>query len=309
MMPSVALAVTDCSFTTIGTVMKLDADCTTDTTILVPDGFTLDGNGRTITAVDPVAGHFMGAVVKNGGAAANVQNLVVTTSELADVCDAGGDRLRGIMFEGASGSITHNTVLNINQGLSGCQEGNAIEIRNEPFDGTHPNTMTVEVSHNSVYDWQKTGIVSNGDVDVNVHHNNVGNSFSDMLYIAGNGIQFGFGATGSSSHNNIEGNQWCGPSDFAATAILIFEADGVELISNKITGNSDIGMYLFGDGLTADKNKVSDDDLIADCNQFGYDIGIGNYGSGNSINKNMLSGFDTSFDGPVDEKNKVRPDN
>lgn len=39
------LAVTDCTFTTVGTTITLDADCTTDATILIPNGFTLDGAG------------------------------------------------------------------------------------------------------------------------------------------------------------------------------------------------------------------------------------------------------------------------
>ncbi len=116
-----AEAASTCSFTVVGTVMTLNADCTTDTTLLVPDGFTLNGNGYTITAVDPPAGSFKGAVVMNGGATAFVANLTVDALALANVCDAGANRLRGIMFEGASGSITHVTVTNINQGPSGCQ--------------------------------------------------------------------------------------------------------------------------------------------------------------------------------------------
>ncbi len=50
----------------------------------------------------------------NGGATAYVKNLTVTVSGLANVCDGGADRLRGIMFEGASGSITHNAILDLN---------------------------------------------------------------------------------------------------------------------------------------------------------------------------------------------------
>jgi hypothetical protein len=88
-------------------------DCTTDATLTVPDGFTLDGNGFTITAVDPPGGHFVGAVVKNAGATAHVVDLTVTTLNLANVCDAVDDRLRGIMFQGASGSIRGNTVVNL----------------------------------------------------------------------------------------------------------------------------------------------------------------------------------------------------
>jgi hypothetical protein len=108
------------------------ADCTTDHTITVSNGFTLDGAHHTITAVDPVAGHFVGAVVQNASTVANVKNLGVTTSNLATVCDGGADALAGIRLDGASGSITGNTVSGLQQGTSGdgCQEGNAIEVRN-----------------------------------------------------------------------------------------------------------------------------------------------------------------------------------
>ena len=43
-----------CVFTTNdkAKTVSLVADCTTDTTIGVPDGYTLDGKGFTITAVD-----------------------------------------------------------------------------------------------------------------------------------------------------------------------------------------------------------------------------------------------------------------
>src|SRR5690348_10376013 len=90
-------AASTCVFTTVGRVMVLKSNCTTDTTILIPNGFTLDGRGHTITAVDPAGGHFVGAVIENGGTVANVINLHVTVSGLADVCDDGEARLRGIM--------------------------------------------------------------------------------------------------------------------------------------------------------------------------------------------------------------------
>jgi len=44
-----ASAVTDCQFTTSGSVMKLQADCTTDDTIFIPAGMALDGAHHTIT--------------------------------------------------------------------------------------------------------------------------------------------------------------------------------------------------------------------------------------------------------------------
>ncbi|MEW6044655.1 MAG: right-handed parallel beta-helix repeat-containing protein [Thermoproteota archaeon] len=302
-----AMATNDCQFTTLENTITLENDCMTDETILIPDGFTLDGKQHTITAVDPTAGHFLGAVVKNAGSVAHVRNLVITTDNLANVCDPASPvdtRLRGILFVGASGSITHNTVLDVNQGPSGCQEGNAIEVRNAPFDDTHPNTVYVEIAHNKVSDYQKTGIVANGDVSVNIHHNEISSTATPQL--AANSIQLGFGATGTVAHNKIDGNQWCGPSNFAATAILIFAANNAIILKNNIGGNSDIGIYGFGDNLTIDGNKVFDSTSIADCNVNGYDIGIGNYGTNNSVTKNKVGGFDLPFDGDIGNKNKVK---
>jgi hypothetical protein len=147
--PVAAGAATTCTFTTVGTTMTLDGDCPTDATIVVPDGFTLDGAGYTITAVDPPGGHVLGAIIKNGGSTASVMNVTATTSGLANVCDGGDDRLRGILFDGASGDIVWNTVRDINQGPSGCQEGNAIEIRKAPFDTTRVD-VSVTISDNHV---------------------------------------------------------------------------------------------------------------------------------------------------------------
>ncbi len=69
-----------CAFTTNAKTktVTLVADCTTDTTIGVEDGYTLDGKGFTITAVDASSGaSFEGAVVQNDGAAMNVKNLKI----------------------------------------------------------------------------------------------------------------------------------------------------------------------------------------------------------------------------------------
>lgn len=299
-----ALAVTDCTFTTAVNTMKLDGDCMTDATILIPDGFTLDGKGHTITAVDPAGGHFTGAVVANAGANASVKNLTVTVAGLSNVCDADDNRLRGILLEGASGSITHNNVIGINQGPSGCQEGNAIEVRNEPFDGTHPNTLFVEIAHNTVTDYQKTGIVANGDVDVNIHHNAVGAS-ATQENLAANSIQLGYGAMGSAAHNNIEGNQWMGTSDYAATAVLVYLADGVEVSNNNIRGNSDIGVYFYANNGTVHNNRIFDEG--PDHPNSGYDYGLGNWGTNNSVTNNKVRGFEIPYDGMTGGNNKAIP--
>lgn len=298
-----AQATTDCSFTVSGATMTLEASCTTDETIVVPDGATLDGSGHTIAAVDPPTDHFRGAVVANGGGEAHVVDLTVTADSLANACDGGADRLRGIMLEGASGSISGSRVVGINHGPSGCQEGNAIEIRNAPFDGTHPATVSVEIAHNVVAGYQKTGIVANGDVDVSVHHNDVGSS-ATQENLAANGIQLGFGARGAVTHNHVDGNQWMGVTSWAATAVLLFDADAAHVSRNNIRGNSDIGVYIYGDGATAVNNRVFDEG--ADHPNSGYDIGLLSWGANDVVN-NKVRGFRTPFYGVTDDSNKAIP--
>lgn len=306
-LPISSQAQSTCVFTydPVALTMTLTGDCTTDTTIDILDGYTLEGAGYTITAVDPEGDHFRGAVVKNLGVTAHVTNLTVTTSNLANVCDhvVGADRLRGIMFEGASGSILKNTVFNLNQGASGCQEGNAVEVRNAPFDGTHLSTQTVEIAHNQLSSWQKSGIVCNGDVSCDVHHNTIGPS-ATQANLAANSVQFGFGALGKIQHNHIAQNSWKGPSDFVATAILVFlGGDGIVIKQNNLMeGNADVGIYFFASNGVVDNNRVfetGEDGL--------YDFGIVNWGLNNQVTNNKVRGYDTPYDNVEDGNNKVIP--
>lgn len=248
-----AHADSSCDFSVRDTTMELTADCITDVTILVPEGFTLDGAGHLITAVDPPGGHFLGAVVANAGAHANVMNLRITASNLADVCDvynktAGTDfRLRGIQFKGASGEITNNTVTDINQGAeNNCREGAGIEVRNDPTDGTHPNTQTVEVSRNVVMNYQMVGIVAVGDVSVRIHHNRVSGSTGA---VPASGIQLSHHAIGEISGNIITDN-WCRPvirqqgkaigqQPWVAAGILLYniEMPNIKVFNNDLRDN------------------------------------------------------------------------
>ena len=236
---------TTCTFTTVGTTMTLDGDCTTDTTIAIPNGYTLDGNGHTITAVDPSGGHFKGGIVENAGSVAHVTDLGVATSGLGNVCDSGDDRLRGILFDGASGSITDSIVTDINQGASGCQEGNGIEVRNFPLT---PNTVYVTIADNVITGYQKTGIVANGEVSVAVTGNMVVGA-GPVPYIAQNGIQLGFGASGEVRGNDISGNYYGGCSNQEAAqtgctpwvsgGLLLYDVDAnsVQHSMNQYRGN------------------------------------------------------------------------
>lgn len=226
-----AAAASGCLFASVGTTMTLRDDCVTDATILIPDGFTLDGSTKTITAVDPWRGHFRGAVVASGGATAHVRHLVVDTLGLADVCNAGADRLRGILFDGASGSIVSNHVRNINQGASGCDEGIGIEIR----EGAIGADVVVRVAENAVINYQKAGILASGRVDLTIRDNHVTGA-GPAGYIAQNGIQLGLGATGTVERNAVSAND-ATASSLVSCGLMVFEPDGVRAEGNRLVRN------------------------------------------------------------------------
>lgn len=281
----------------------LTSNISTTQTILIPDGFTLDGNGYTITAVDPPGGHFLGAVVMNAGGTAHVKNLTVTTSSLANVCDAGVNRLRGILFDGASGSIANCTVININQGASGCQEGNGIEVRNF---GSSPRRIIVRIAHNTVVNYQKTGIVANGNVDATIT-DNVVTGAGPVGYIAQNGVQVGFGATGSVMRNQVSGNSYTGSSTASGGILVlggpfyssIFPAFCVNVrIVDNTASNNDVGVFLsqlnadLSAPATATNVKVVNNTISnnAVTNGFIYQAGVSDVGNNDKIIDNTISG-------------------
>jgi hypothetical protein len=274
-----------CTFDTSGATMRLMGDCTTDATLLIPEGMTLDGRGFTIAATDPVGGHFVGAVVMNGGGAASIVNTHITAQALTDVCDGGPSRLRGIFFDGATGTIRGNRISDVNQGPSQCQEGNAIEVRNLLDD----EDLTVQIDHNVVQGYQKTGIVITGGVDAWIHDNRIGASANQEL-LPTNGIQIGYGAWALVTDNQIAGNSWIGypATADAATAVLLFRAaPGTTVTGNTIRGNADIAIYIAADDVVVQGNEVIDEgpDLG------GYDVGIGDYGTGNRVDGNTVRGY------------------
>lgn len=230
-----------CATSTVGTTITLLADCTVTSSFVVPNGFTLDGDGHAITANDPVGGHFLGGVVEAeaGAGAVRVTDLEVTAAGLADVCDAGADRLRGILFDGVGGQIDDVVVHGVRQGASGCQEGNAIEVRNFLDSDPAPAQVAVTITDNVVSDYQKNGITVNGNVAATVT-GNVVTGDGNVTHIAQNGVQIGFGATALVSGNALSGNWYTAPAglpEFDACALLFFEAGGVKQKANAFAAN------------------------------------------------------------------------
>jgi len=286
-------AATTCTFDRTGATWRLKADCSVTAPIVVPDGITLDGAHQTITAIDPIGGHFLGAVIASSGATASIVDTHITAQALADVCDGGPARLRGIFFDGAAGLIRGNTIIDVNQGASRCAEGNAIEVRTL----ASIDPVVVEIDHNVVSRYQKSGIVVTGAVDAWIHDNQIGAS-ATQDHVPANALQVGYGAWAMVAQNRIAGNSWRGfPSTRdAATAILVFRAAPETTIrANVIDGNADIGIYIGADGVIVEDNQLTDEGPDIG----GYDTGIADYGVGSRISGNVINGYQLPIDRPA----------
>ncbi len=233
---------TACAFTTSGTTMTLVADCETDHTILVPNGFTLDGAGNTITAVDPAGGHFLGAVVRNGGTTANVTNLEITASGSPTSATA------AMTVYAASSSTTRRARSPTSTCTASARDSRVARK------GTRSRSVTsherdaalaVTIANNTVTDYQKNGITVNGAVSATVTGNTVTGA-GPITYIAQNGIQVGFGATAFIRGNAVSGNDYT-PAGTSACGLLFFDAAGVKQQANHLFAN-EVNLCNFGRG-------------------------------------------------------------
>jgi hypothetical protein len=144
-----AVAATACAFTDNATTQthSLTGDCDVSATLVVEDGWTLDGNGHTITA-DP-AGAFDGAIVKNApgaGAAPAVMNVAHLAIDASGVTQAAG--VDGILFDGAKGHANQVTITGVTQGSS-PDSGYGVEIANSVA-ATFASTDQVKVDNGSI---------------------------------------------------------------------------------------------------------------------------------------------------------------
>ena len=144
---------TACVGTTVGTTFTLAEDCDTTEPLTVPDGFTVDGAGFTITAHDPSATvSFIGAVVTNAGTSMHLRNLTIQGAGFPNItCDL----LAGIQFLDAGGSVSDVRVLDITRGNS-CVSGNGLRVNATGL----PRTVTI--TDTTLAGFQRSGLLVNG---------------------------------------------------------------------------------------------------------------------------------------------------
>lgn len=234
-----------CAFERSRRTMRLSADCTTDRTIRVDDGFTLDGAGHTITVVDPAGDHFRGAVVENAGPSASVRNLRIAAPDLADVCDDGDDRLAGIRLTDATGVVADNVITGLVQlrpdgQVSGCQEGWSIWVRTSAWEGA---PVKASITGNRIDGYQKEGILAFGAVAATIANNDVRGGGAQREQ-AQYGIEVTTSVPGTVRTNHVTGNVYLGPFPAYAGGINSDRSRRLTVIGNVVTASS-AGIQLF----------------------------------------------------------------
>ena len=191
--------------------------------------------------------------------------------------------------------------------LNGNQRGVAVYYRAYFLGGS----ATGKVSDNTIERYQKGGIVVNGVGSNAVVSNNIVSGLGPVNFIAQNGIQFGYGSSGSAMKNTVTGNQYMGSSTVSGGIVVVggpgygtcpdgnpcSYTTGSQNVQNKVV-NNDIGVFLTnlqGDGsapLGATNIKVVNNTISnsAITNGYCYQAGVSDVGNNDKIINNTVSG-------------------
>lgn len=280
-----------------------------------PTGFFRDGINMTAAVIDPTD-PVTGTVDATG---CNIGVYISGVDATIDSADISGANYFGVLVNGDSGtpsaSITNSNIHDIGESpLNGTQHGVAIYFRSFFLTGSASGT----VSNNTLTNYQKGGIVANGQ-GVNVAiTDNIVTGQTAVDYIAQNGIQVGYGASASVMRNTVTGNAYSGTNNASSGGILVVGGGGygtcpdgnacpytvnTRIIQNKLNGN-DVGVYLsnldgsFNAPSSATNIKVVNNTIsnigvtnVSGCGYASkYQAGVSDVGNNDKIITNSISG-------------------
>jgi hypothetical protein len=172
--------------------------------------------------------------------------------------------IRGILYQDASGTITHVAARNQIPGgtLNGDQSGQGIMVET-----TSSSSAVLTVTNSSVHNYNKNGIVARyAGASLTASGNFVQGAGAVSGSAAQNGIEIAFeGATGSIKSNTVIDNVYYDPSSSSSAGILLYDAaqDAGIAVSGNTVGNSQEGIQLYtdssgtlGDGVLVSANKI-----------------------------------------------------
>ena len=260
------------------------SDATSSAPTIVPPSGGIVQNATSLTS-----GAALGAqiVAKNAGTVI-VSNLTVDgTGASGNGISSCTPALDGILFQNTAGTIQNNQVVNqlLTANLNGCQGGDGIYVQ-----GDGNTTFAVKILSNQVANFQKNGITVN---ETNVTGTIIGNTVTGQGPTAGaaeNGIQIGFGATGTISGNRVADLDYTGNAPAAAIGVLLDDAPSAIITGNSVT-NTQSGVYVYEDGSATDTPSITKNTIVSTHIYDGIDVcGVTN----GTITGNVIDGSDES---------------
>ncbi len=235
-------------------------------TIIAPPAVSPDTTSFT-------SGHPLSPIILvKGTTNANILRLEVDGSTSGGAITSCATNFFGIVYQDASGTIAGTSVNNVELPISifGCQSGDAIYVQS---DSVHSGTSSVNIQNNTVVAYDKNGITCNEQgTTCNIINNTVTGAGPTPL-TAQNGVQIGFGATGSIINNNVQDNSYDSTTpgnentgnyvtaDAQSTGILIFASPSIEISDNHVSLN-DLGVAIAGDGTFVQPNVTVENNFL-----------------------------------------------
>lgn len=207
-----------------------------------PTGFSRDGLVLTAALINP------GAVTTTVVDATGCDiGIYYNTTGSVDQSTVAGAKYFGIVNDGAAVDVTNSSISNIgDRPFSGAQHGVAIFYTTEHDVGVPTGTASGTITGNSISLYQKGGITVRGDGASATILDNTVTGLGPVDFIAQNGIQVSFGASGVVRSNSVSGNDYT-PAGTTSCGILLFGAAGVKVQENKYFAN-EANMCNFGKG-------------------------------------------------------------
>jgi parallel beta-helix repeat protein len=270
-----------------------------------PTGFVRDGINLTAAVINPV-GSVSGDV---DGSGCNIVVYYDHGSGAVKNANIHGANYYGVVVNGdisnVSVDITNSSVHDIGDTpFSGDQHGVAVYYR--AFGSA---TTSGKISNNTISSYQKGGIVVNGASSATIQ-DNVVTGLGRVIFIAGNGIQVGYGANAQVMRNTVTGNAYTGLNSASSGGILVVGGDcyggalttGTQIVGNTLV-NNDVGVFLSNldascaapttaTNVKAINNTITNDALtnLGSGHGDGYQAGVSDVGNNDKIITNTISG-------------------
>jgi len=265
-----------------GDVIKLRAGTYVEQ-VVIDKRLALVGEGPGETVVE--SPESLGASYErplNGSGMATEHPVVLVDGVEVELCSltvdgarkADGDaNFSGIGLRNGSGQIVDVETVRTTQDedpVGGAQHGNGIVAHNT--DGT---ARRVAVRESTIHDYQKVGIVGEGDSLTLIVGDTTITGQGPIGDNGQNGIQISDGATGYLLRNVVTDNAYTGDT-YTAAGVIGFDAERIVLSENRLASNQ-FGLAASGTDVVARRNDIVSD--VSVTLNF-PPAGIANYGGG-----------------------------